>query len=322
LIQEIEISSLDLRYERCRLRHHHTEKVLKSSICEHGILEPLVGVSPTESDHILLDGFKRLRCARSLGFTIVPYSSLDTDEPCGVVKILRISISKGLSILDQASLIDELRNVHNLSITEIARRLEKSSSWVSMRSGLIGEMSAVVKEKLFKGHFPVYSYMYTLRQFIRMKNVSRREVDDFVRAVSGKRLSHRDIERLSYGYFRGPQEFRSQINNGNIRWGLKELSDFPESQENYSEFERSMIRDLEITAKYMERLTYKSIDHRLKTKDFFAQAHLLAGSILNKLTIFSEAMKDFHDRSRNTKGCRHSPRQGGDHPGDQPPARH
>jgi hypothetical protein len=44
----------------------------------------------------------------------------------------------------------------------------------SMRLGLISEMSAAIRAKLFSGAFPVYSYMYTLRQFMRMNGVRAR----------------------------------------------------------------------------------------------------------------------------------------------------
>ena len=40
-----------------------------------------------------------------------------------------------------------------------------------MRLGLISEMSAAIRAKLFSGAFPVYSYMYTVRQFMRMNGV-------------------------------------------------------------------------------------------------------------------------------------------------------
>jgi hypothetical protein len=42
-----------------------------------------------------------------------------------------------------------------------------------MRLGLIGEMSEKVREKIFRGSFPVYPYMYTLRQFMRMNGVKK-----------------------------------------------------------------------------------------------------------------------------------------------------
>jgi len=317
---EVEISSLDLRYEGHRLRHLPSEKALLSSILENGIREPLMGVIPEKAQPILLDGFKRVRCCRVLGIGVAPFSSLDKDESSGIVKLLRLSIARGLSILEQAAMVDDLKNVHKLSVVEIAQKLEKSPAWVSVRSGIIAEMSDTVRSKLFGGRFPVYSYMYTLRHFMRLNKIRKNEIDDFVKAVSGKNLSTRDIERLAYGYFNGPEEFRAEIQAGNVSWGLKDLTDFPQNQEAYSEFERSLIRDLETTGKCMERVTYNSVDPRLKTPAFFVQANLLAGGILNKLETFSEAMRMIHDRSGNTESGGHSTRQGGVGKQDQPSA--
>ena len=95
---------------------------------------------------------------------------------------------------------------------------------MSMRLGLIAEMSATIRAKLFSGAFPVYSYMYTLRRFMRMNGVTGEEVDQFVTAVSGKGLSVRDIEQLAHGYFRGPDSFRQEILKGNLALPLKRLA--------------------------------------------------------------------------------------------------
>ena len=72
MIEQVEISSLDLRYEACRMKSPGGEKVLLGSILEHGIRDPLQGVD-TNAVRILLDGFKRYRCAKRLGIGIVPY---------------------------------------------------------------------------------------------------------------------------------------------------------------------------------------------------------------------------------------------------------
>jgi hypothetical protein len=48
----------------------------------YGIRDPQQSVDAVEQ-HILLDGFKRYRCAVKLGIGIVPYVSLATDEACG-----------------------------------------------------------------------------------------------------------------------------------------------------------------------------------------------------------------------------------------------
>ena len=80
-----------------------------------------------------------------------------------------------------------------------------------MRLGLLTGMSPAVRDQLFNGAFPVYSYLYTLRRFMRMKEVSGEQVEQFVGAVSGKKLSVREVEQLAHGYFRGPESFRQEI---------------------------------------------------------------------------------------------------------------
>ena len=92
-------------------------------------------------------------------------------------------------------------------------------------------MSTTIRAKLFSGAFPVYSYMYTLRPFMRMNGVSGQEVEQFVMAVSDKDLSVRDIEQLAHGYFRGPDSFRQQILKGNLALPLKRLREIPQNPE-------------------------------------------------------------------------------------------
>jgi hypothetical protein len=306
-VEQVEVSSLDLRYESYRMRHEGVEKALLCSISDYGIRDPLEGVDTrvgadragTEDKRILLNGFKRLRCARKLGIGIVPYCSLGTDEAMGIIHLIRISNAKSLTILEQARLIDDLRQVHKMSLLEIAQSLERSKGWVSMRLGIIEKMSDNVMEKLFKGEFPVYSYMYTLRQFIRMNSNSSQggEVDEFVNLVAGRNLSIRDIERLAHGYFNGPDHFREQIKSGHIIWALEQLQQMPQEGGNLSEPERSMLKCLEIMPKYMRKVIYQVKDERFKDNSFFAQANLLAGGILSKLPAFSKSLKEFYDRS-------------------------
>lgn len=299
MIEKVEISSFDLRFEGYRMKSSGAERALIASILENGIRDPLQGVN-TKDGRILLDGFKRYRCAKKLDIRIVPYCSLGSDEAFGIIELIRISNAKSLSILEQAKLIDELKTVHKMFNSEIAKLLEKSKAWVSVRSGIIGEMSECVMSKIFNGDFPAYSYMYTLRQFIRINRIKKEEIDEFVNSVAGKRLSIRDIELLAHGYFKGSDEFREQIKSGNISWGLNLLKETSAKTTDCTEIEQRMLRDLEITQKYMHRVTYKSKDTRYKSNSFFAQANLLAGGILSKMDIFSKAVKDFHDRSGKT----------------------
>src|SRR4030042_2598039 len=172
MAREVELSTLDLRYESYRMENPGLEARLLASIAQRGIEEPLEGVDTGERS-LLLNGFKRYRCARKLGIGKAPYASLGEDEALGIMNLLRVSNHRSLGILEQARFIDELRKLHKMTVAEIAAELSRSKSWVSMRLGLIGEMSEKVKEKMFSGSFPVYPYMYTLRQFMRMNGTKQ-----------------------------------------------------------------------------------------------------------------------------------------------------
>lgn len=298
MAEDIEIANLDLRYEDHRLRDSARESKLLVSIQERGVETPLEGVDVDET-RILLNGFKRYRCALKLGIGTVPYASLGTDEAAGIIAVLCASTEKSLSILEQAQFIDDLLRVHLMTAAEIADTLSRSKSWVAMRLGLVREVTGVVREKIFSGAFAVYSYMYTLRPFMRMDGVHRHDSEAFVSAVSGKKLSIREIDQLAHGYFRGPEWFRKEVDSGNLALVLEQMKEVPESPDRCGGFEGATLRHIESLAKCMQQLIGKSQDRRLVTpsRTFCAQANLLLVGILGRMTAFHQTLKDLHDRT-------------------------
>jgi hypothetical protein len=292
----VELSTLDLRYEGHRLRDDGREARLLASILERGIVEPLEGVDTPEG-RFLFNGFKRYRCARKLGLESVPWVSLAEEEATGILNLMRVSTDKALGILEQARFLVDLLTIHGMSTAEVAETLSRSKAWVSMRRSLLEEMSPRIQQFLFRGQFPVYCYMYTLRQFRRMNSVSQEQIERFVNAVAGKRLSVRDIELLANGYFRGPASLREAIEQGKLGWSLGQMKQVPEDLEGCNSFERRLLSDLQILSKYMQRVLAKCDDPRLKSRAFHAQANLLSGGVLSLLKSFSERIRDFHDRS-------------------------
>jgi hypothetical protein len=298
VVNEIELSTIDLRYETCRMKNPALERRLLSSIAERGIEEPLEGVESGE-ERILLNGFKRYRCAEKLRLAMVPYRAISEDEADGIVRVLRAPRNRRLGILEEARFIDHLQMIEKLEVSGIAEVLGRSKAWVSMRLGLIGDMSEGVRKKIFDGKFPVYSYMYTLRRFMRMNGDGKKAVEDFVEAVSGKKLSVREIEYLAHGYFRGPPSFREEIRAGNFTLALDHMRGVGVNLEGVNEFERVLLRDLEITGKYMRRVVTKHKGLKLETRTFYSQANLLAGGILTRLGAFTKALRELYDRSGN-----------------------
>jgi hypothetical protein len=295
-MREIELSALDLRYESFRLKHSGQESRLLASICQRGIEVPLEGVD-VNGQSILLNGFKRYRCARQLKIGVVPYVALGLDEAAGILTLLRRSQQQSLSLLEQARFVEELQAVRLMSVAEIAAELSVSKAWVSMRLGLMKEMSERVRAQLFKGAFPVYAYMYTVRAFMRMNGIKPDQIEQFVLALSGKKLSLREIEQLAHGFFRGPESFRQAVLQGQVALPLRQMKDLIQHAEGCSDFEQAMLGDLEITHKYMQRIMGKSQDERLKSRTFHAQSHLLTAGILSRKQAFYESVRQLHDRN-------------------------
>jgi hypothetical protein len=292
----VERSSLDLRYEGYRLRDNAREARLLASIAERGIEEPLCGVD-TPTARLLLDGFKRCRSAKKLSIDCVPYVSLGEEEATGILRLMRASTDKGLGILEQARFVVDLVSIHGMSVAEIAQMLCRSKGWVSMRRSLLDEMSPAIQAVLFRGGFPVYSYMYTLRPFMRMNAVGPDQVERFVEALAGQRLSVRDIELLARAYFRGPASLREAIAAGKLGWSLDQLKRVPDDREGCNPWERGLLRDLELLRKSIERVMARCQDPRPKSRAFYVQANLLCAGLLRRLGPFGERMKEFHDRS-------------------------
>lgn len=281
------------------MRQRAVEARLLSSIAENGIIEPLEGVDVRDG-HMLLNGFKRWRCALKLGLRVAPYVSLGEDEAQGIVALLRASNDRALSLLEQAGFVDELKRLHQMSVTQIAEALARSKAWVSVRLGLLGEMPSAVRPKLFAGAFPVYAYMYTVRPFMRINKVKQGEAEEFVLALSGKNLSVRQIEQLAQGYFRGPASFREQIRHGNVALPLEQMRQAAGADDGCNAFEQAMLRDIEIAHKYMQRVMGKCHDPRLSTPAFHAQAHLLLAGLLGREPAFFRTVRQLHDRSGQT----------------------
>jgi len=294
-VMNLELSDLDLRYEGYRLRAPRRE----AAIAREGIREPLLGVI-RETTPIVLDGFKRCRAARTLHLHIVPFASWGGDEIAGIVKLLRADREHALSLLEQARFVDQLHTERGLSPADIAQQLGRSPAWVAVRLGLLRELSPVVREALFAGAFPVYSYLYTLRPFRRLKGVRSADLDQFVGALRGHPLSVRQIEGLAHGFFRGPASFRQEVLQGHLTLAMRQLEEAPSDPDGGSEFERIFLHDLEQTQKAMLRVIGKSQDPKLQSAAFRAQANLLTAALLSQTAAFLRTLRQLHDRTGQT----------------------
>ena len=299
-----EIGRINLKYAMTRLRDERRESELLSSIAERGVEESVEGIVLPEStgEAILLDGFKRVQCAKRLGLGMVPWCTIASSETDGIAWLLTRSVNSSLHILEQARLVDELRSRFQLTNGEIAKRLGRSAAWVSVRLGMLSQMSPTVRELVFSGKFSVRAYLYTVRHFTRVKRICPREVEEFVQATASKRLSTRQLEILARGYFDGGNRIREEIRQGHFDWSLKELRGLTTHDEPMSskltEVEVGLVRDLEIANRALGRIVLKSGRVEISSPSFRAEAGLLCGGILSRFESYRDAIERLHAQCR------------------------
>jgi hypothetical protein len=127
---------------------------------------------------------------------------------------------------------------------------------------VLEEISPAIQQFLFSGKFPMYSYLYTLRPFMRMNEVSSEAIEA-----------------------------------GKLSRALEQMQRVGEDQESCNAPERVLLKELLLLQKTMRRVVTKCHDRRLTSRAFHAQANLLTAGLLADLPLFTKAMEEFHDRS-------------------------
>ena len=149
---ELEFQELELRYERLRVIRPAREKRLLASLAESGQQVPILVVHKTPPEgYVVIDGYKRVRSLRRLSRDTVRATTLDLEEGEALLVSRQLRTDEGDSALEQAWLLEELSNRFGMSQDTLARRFDRSVSWVSRRLALVSELPDSVQERVRRG---------------------------------------------------------------------------------------------------------------------------------------------------------------------------
>jgi ParB/RepB/Spo0J family partition protein len=205
---EIEIQQLDLRYEKLRRRGARRERQLLASISENGQLHPVVVVRADAADRfVLVDGYKRIRVLRRLASDTVIAIAWDLPAADALVleRLMRGTEPDGP--IEQGWLLCALRLEFGLSLDELARRFDRSKSWVSRRLALVGLLPDIVQDRVRTGIIAPHAAMKFLVPLARANKAGCLELV----AAFNHPLSIRDVEALVVAYRNADHETRARL---------------------------------------------------------------------------------------------------------------
>jgi ParB/RepB/Spo0J family partition protein len=205
---ELELHQLALRYEKLRRRNAHKERQLVASLAEKGQQLPVVVGGDASGTYVLLDGYKRVRALKSLRQDTVRATVWDVAEAEALLleQLMRTSESDGA--LEQGWLLEELNERFALSNEELARRFDKSQSWVSRRLALVRALPREVQQSVQRGTLPAHAAMKCLVPMARAKPA---DCVRLVVALGSLRPSTREVEALYATWLSGNQDTRELV---------------------------------------------------------------------------------------------------------------
>ena len=199
---------LDLRYEALRRRSPEREKRLLASLAQCGQQMPIAVVRGEDGVHVVVDGYKRIRALKQLKADTVAAMAWEICEAEALVLARLMRVSGGDDAFEQGWLLRELRSRFGLSQEELARRFDKSTSWVCRRLSLVEQLPEEVQERVRRGELVPHAAMKFLVPLARANRVACLHL---LAALGRNKPTSRQIGALYHAWSRGDPSLRERL---------------------------------------------------------------------------------------------------------------
>lgn len=150
-VEDMSLDALGLELARVRCPPPKRVETIRRDLATNGQLTPLVARQPSGAElPSLLDGFKRLRAARELGWCRLKVGLIEASASTALALMLSLNRRFGLSQIEEALVIQELVR-GGLTGVEVGVLLGRHKSWVSRRLGLLERLAPELQEDMKLG---------------------------------------------------------------------------------------------------------------------------------------------------------------------------
>ena len=191
---ELEFHRLDLRYESLRKKSPAREARLLASLADAGQQVPVVVVAGGEGGrHVLVDGYKRVRALARLRRDAVHAVAWDLAEADALLLERLMRSADGNGAVEEGWLLAELRVRFGMTVEELARRFDKSGSWVSRRLSLVVDLPGEIQEQVRRGEIVAHAAM---KHFVPLARANREQAVRLSAALGPHRPTSRQVAAL------------------------------------------------------------------------------------------------------------------------------
>src|ERR1700680_4418105 len=150
---QLEFHQLDRRWEHLRVRHAARQRRLLASLAEAGQQTPIVvvAVEGQADRYVVIDGYKRIAALEQLGRDTVEAVVWPMSEAAAVLLDRSLRLSEHETALEVGWLLAELEQRFGYGLDELARRFDRSVSWVSRRLALVELVPETIQQQVREG---------------------------------------------------------------------------------------------------------------------------------------------------------------------------
>src|SRR6202795_119711 len=150
---QLEFHQLDRRWEHLRVRHPARQRRLLASLADSGQQTPIVGVAVEgqANRYVVIDVYKRVAGLQQLGRDTVEAVVWPMSEAAAVLLDRSLRLSEHETALEVGWLLAEMEQRFGYGLDELARRFDRSVSWVSRRLALVELLPEAIQQQVRQG---------------------------------------------------------------------------------------------------------------------------------------------------------------------------
>jgi ParB family chromosome partitioning protein len=207
---QLEFHQLDRRWEHLRVRPPGRQRRLLASLAEAGQQMPIVVVAAEGQveRYVVIDGYKRMAALEQLGRDTVEAVVWPMSEAAAVLLERSLRMSEHETALEVGWLLAELEQRFGYGLEELARRFDRSVSWVSRRLALVEVLPEAIQQQVREGKLSAHVAMKFL---VPVARLSLEDCQRMAAILAGQHCDTRAAGQLYAAWRQGSPAIRKRI---------------------------------------------------------------------------------------------------------------
>jgi ParB/RepB/Spo0J family partition protein len=182
---------------------------LLASLADSGQQTPIVVVAAGAPDrYLVIDGYKRVAALEQLGRDTVEATVWAMSEAEAVLLSRSLRLSPQESALEQGWLLAEMEQRFGYAIEELARRFDRSTSWVSRRLALVELLPEAIQQQVREGKLAA---QVAMKYLVPVARVSADDCTRLAAALVANHCNTRQAGQLYKAWSKGTRAVRERI---------------------------------------------------------------------------------------------------------------